>query len=230
MRKKMRFFRRLMPLMLLGIISSTAFAGSTADVGDVSINVEPGVTRVVAMMPTAVNVPTVPKPPLPITGVPKVGKITPQLAQMSCPADAPSSAKTSATTSASTSATTCGGGGSPPPEITYWWKGDFWVGSRAGTWYSFAQEFEWHVYGGKITKVTLNMCYRTGGAFYYYGCGRPNGPYDGTPRIAQSTATSRRVLAEWKFCAHPPTDGCQWPHTDITFGADGSIVGTVWYQ
>jgi len=224
--KNTRALRRLMPFLLVGMLSGTALASPRTSAPRTSINIVPGITRIAVTLPSATKLPTVPKLPLPVTGLPKVTTITPQIAQVSCPEGAHAGRTTSATI------TTCGGGGdgSPPPEVVYWWRGDFSVSSRAGVWYSFAQEFEWHVYGGRITKVTENLCMRTGGAFYYYGCGQPNGPYNGEPRIVQQTGAKDRVLAEWKFCAHPPTDGCQWPHTDVTFGSDGSIVGTVWYQ
>lgn len=220
MRTKMTFRKALILLLVLGVMGGTALAGvpatDVAGAGLPAVNVEPGITRVT--IPAAAGLPAPLPVPLPITGVPKVSSINDKLPQrppMSCPASTSSIAS-------------CGGDPPPPQDVTYWWQGVFSVSSRAGVWYEFVQEFEWRVVGGQIRSVSLNICYSRNGSWHHHGCGGM-GEHDGSPRIVQQNSTTMRVLAEWDYHFHTRNE-YQAPNTDIRFGADGSIVGTVWYQ
>ncbi len=218
MRKNKRSFWPMMLLMIVAIASGTAGAGTSGDAKASSMTIEPGLTKV--SIPASVGVPAPLPAPLPITGLPKPTLIKPRVDYVSCTAQKPS-------TTGTASAASCGGGGSSG--VTYWWQGSFWVGSRAGTWYEFVQEFEWHVEGATITSISVNLCYSRSGSWHYHGCGGPNGEHDGSPLIVQRSSSTVRVLAEWDYHFHRTND-YQSPNTDIRFGADGSIVGTVWYQ
>ena len=230
MSTKRKALRSMLLFLLIAAAGSSAFAGPAPKAAGTSITVVPGFTRVVVSLPPQPRlpipaVPTIPRPGVPFTGIGQVSDLLPTVQQVACPQPNAATHESAARIDSCPS-----GGGQPPQERVYWWKGTWKRSDHFGTWYAFTQEFQWHTYGAKITKVDENFCYRAAGAWNYIGCGRPNGPYNGTPYIVQKTGTNDRVLAEWKFCAHGTSDGCQWPHTDITFGADGSVAGTVWFQ
>lgn len=108
-----------------------------------------------------------------------------------------------------------------PDGLNYAWAVDqgFW-----GRMYSWDVDVSWCARNGKVIRLAYNFCLHKRGYYAYDGCHKDRGGFG---------YSSLGMHYGWKFHYTLPllnvTDH-RHPEVRIQLGADGSMVGTVWYD